>query len=215
MFKLSDEWNALPVETILDRAGVDYKLTSGASGTQINLRECPRCGNNHYKVYINQETGLGNCWTCPPGDNHFNKFSLAKALLRATSNGPVVNHLRALAKHQHWQPMVAPQAVTAKSTLIMPESVPLPHNGQLPHYLVNRGIDAITARQFGLRYCHEGKFIYDWQGNPTEMNFSRRILFPIDDLMGRLVSFQGRDITGLAKKKYLFPPGHSTSGAVI
>jgi DNA primase len=40
-------------------------------------------------------------------------------------------------------------------------------------------------------------------------HYNRRVLIPIYDLDGKLVSFQGRDITGTAEKKYLFPPGYA------
>jgi DNA primase len=39
------------------------------------------------------------------------------------------------------------------------------------------------------------------------MNFSRRVIFPIYDLDGDMMTFQGRDVTGQAERKYLFPAG--------
>jgi DNA primase len=39
------------------------------------------------------------------------------------------------------------------------------------------------------------------------MNFSDRVIVPIYDLDGQLVTFQGRDLSGKSERKYLFPPG--------
>jgi DNA primase len=44
------------------------------------------------------------------------------------------------------------------------------------------------------------------------MKFDGRIIIPIFNLDGELVSFQGRDIMGTAEKKYLFPPGFAVTG---
>jgi DNA primase len=41
------------------------------------------------------------------------------------------------------------------------------------------------------------------------------VIIPIYDLDGELVSFQGRDITGTAAKKYLFPPGFASTGKYL
>jgi DNA primase len=48
---------------------------------------------------------------------------------------------------------------------------------------------------------------------PGFQNFRRRVLIPVYDLDGVLVSFQGRDITGSAEQKYLFPIGYAVTGS--
>jgi DNA primase len=64
-----------------------------------------------------------------------------------------------------------------------------------------------------MQYCQRGLFQYrDNYGNVRYQDFSNRILIPVFDLDGMLVSFQGRDITGKAEKKYLFPSGYASTG---
>src|SRR5690606_9971530 len=66
---------------------------------------------------------------------------------------------------------------------------------------------------FALRFCHKGLWKYrdEVRGN-CFVDFSQRIIIPVFDLDGNLVSFQGRDITGKAEKKYLFPNGFASTG---
>ena len=200
----------ISVESILVSAGATYKLASGASGPQINLRECPRCGDARYKVYLNRETGLGNCWVCPPEQNTFNKFSLTQALFHTTKSD-TFRKLEALAQDQRWTATLDTPEFD-KVELKLPDSVPLPYQGMLPGYLHERCITSQSAEYFELRYSQDGVFEC---GSGRRMDFSQRLLFPIRDVSGQLVSFQGRDITGQSRSKYLFPPGFSVSGRVI
>lgn len=203
-------FDQISVESILVSAGVTYKVTPGASGPQINLKECPRCGNNKYKVYLNRETGLGNCWTCPPEQNTFNKFSLAQALFH-TSKSDTFRRLETLSQQQRWMAtMDVPDIKPVE--LKLPDSVALPYQGMMPAYLAQRSITDESARYFEIRYSLDGVFEC---GSGKRMDFSQRVIFPIRDISGKLVSFQGRDTTGQSRTKYLFPPGFSVSGKVL
>lgn len=51
----------LDFESWLDTEGVEYKVTHGRSGTQLNVKCCPVCGSSGWKVYLGADTGLGNC----------------------------------------------------------------------------------------------------------------------------------------------------------
>jgi len=46
-------------------------------------------------------------------------------------------------------------------------------------------------------------------------DYSKRIIVPIFDSSGSLASFQGRDVTDKAEKKYLFPPGFASTGRLL
>jgi DNA primase len=203
-------FDQISVESILDAAGATYKVTPGASGPQINVRECPRCGDSRYKVYLNRETGLGNCWVCPPGANTFSKFSLAQALFR-TDKRQTFQRLESLLINARWM-TPAIRELERQVELRLPDSVPLPYQGMLPTYLIDRGITSQTADYFEVRYCQDGVF-EDATGR--RLDFSQRIIFPVRDVSGRLVSFQGRDVTNQSRVRYLFPPGFSVSGKVL
>ncbi|MCL2874804.1 MAG: DNA primase [Betaproteobacteria bacterium] len=204
----------LDIESWMDREGVRYRVTRGARGTQLNVKECPCCGNANWKVYINQETGLGNCFS---GDceKKFNKWSFIRTTFGGMSNGDVVRHIEAVAKEQGWRPSRrAAVATNLNSELNLPASYPLPICGRNLKYLDNRGITARIAKYFGLRFSKHGVFRYkDEEGRDRVQDYSNRIILPVFDLLGDLVSFQGRDITGAAEKKYLFPPGFASTGS--
>lgn len=187
----------------LDREGIDYRERRGSSGPQFNLKECPFCGNEKWKVYVGQESGIGHCHRC---ERNFGKWSFVKQYLGDPANPKiVVDHLEQCAREQGWR---APRKVAVATTLpelALPKSVALPVNGRNLRYLQNRGIFGDVARYFGLRYCHQGKF--------DKQSYDRRVIIPVFDLDGNMVSFQGRDITGTSERKYLFPAGFASTGA--
>lgn len=197
-------------ELFLDYEGVKFKRTYGSSGPQLNVKECPRCGGTSWKVYLNAETGLGNCFhgACV-GEPGFNIFSFAMHLW-STRTRETVERLKQYALEQGW----VAKRVTAKSVdmeafdVELPESYELPINGKTLKYLADRGISAEISSYFNLRYCHKGVFIYyDQEGNRRWQNYDGRVIIPVFNLEGELVTFQGRDITNKREKKYLFPPG--------
>lgn len=212
--ELQEALDTLDIEAWLDREGVRYRHTRGSSGRQLNVKECPCCGNSNYKVYLNADTGLGNCFH---GDceTKFNKWKFISAQL-GLPHRQVVEHIKQTAREQGWRPpRKTGVAVNLRSTeLVMPESIPLPHHGRNLRYLDNRGITGDVASYFSLRYSHRGTFPYiDEDGRPRIQDYGNRIIIPVFDLDGELVSFQGRDTTGKADKKYLFPPGFASTGA--
>ena len=198
-------------ETFLDYEGVTYKRTFGSSGSQLNIKECPRCGGTSWKVYLNSETGLGNCFhgSCV-GEPGFNLFSFSRALWN-TDPRETIDKLRDYAREQGW----VAKRTTSKDVeyvgheeVTLPESVELPHKGTIPRYLTERGIGVDIAKFFHLRYCHKGQYIYyDHEGKRRWQNYDKRIIIPIFNLDGEIVTFQGRDILGISDRKYLFPNG--------
>lgn len=209
---ISEILDKLDIEAYLDREGIDYKATYGSRGPQFNLRSCPFCGGDKWKVFINQETGLGNCFS---GDceKKFNKFSFIRASTGLSGN-PLNEHIRAVGAEIGWRPpRKKSMAVTLDvKTLKIPHSYELPIVGRNLAYLENRGIGIDIAKYFHLHFCKKGLFKYQMDGRDLFMPFDMRIIIPVFDLDGNLVSFQGRDITGKAEKKYLFPPGFATTG---
>lgn len=198
-------------ETFMDYEGVAYKRTFGSSGSQLNLKHCPRCGGSSWKVYLNAETGLGNCFhgACV-GEAGYNLFSFAKALWGTDSN-ETVDKLKHYAREQGW---VAKRKISKAVEFLvadeveLPDSVELPYKDTIPRYLTQRGISKEIAKFFHLRYCHKGQYIYyDHEGKRRWQNYDKRIIIPIFNLDGEIVTFQGRDILGISDRKYLFPNG--------
>lgn len=211
--ELQEVLDTIDMESWLDREGVRYRMGRGSSGLQLNIKECPCCGNDKYKVYMNAATGLGNCFS---GDceTKFNKWKFISAHLGVPARD-AIQHIKAVAAEQGWRPPRKRSFAvdTTAATLKLPESIALPHMGRNLKYLDNRNITGEVARYFELRFSHRGTFDYlDESGRPVCQDYSNRIIIPVFDLQGDLVSFQGRDTTDTADKKYLFPPGFASTG---
>lgn len=213
--ELTELLNRLDIEDYLDSAGIEYRPTHGRSGPQLNLKECPACGADKWKVFINAESGLGNCFSgsC---EKHFNKFSLIQAVTNLDGRG-TVDHIKVHMAQMGYRPPRTRVATTrtTEAALKMPHSYPIPIEGKNLTYLENRGIGIDIARYFELSYCHRGLFPYLLNGQQKYMDFSNRVMIPVFDLDGKMVSFQGRDITGTAERKYLFPPGFASTGEIL
>lgn len=208
--ELDEALAEIDMEAWLDAEGVDYQITRGSSGTQINLRECPKCGHDKWKVYCNAETGLGKCFVCEQG---LNKWSIIKGYLPRLHSRELVDHIKAFAKSQGWRAKrVVSVATNTETELKLPKSIELPVNGRNLKYLDQRGITGEYAKYFGLRISQDGKFFYMDDGKWKVQSYANRVIIPVFDLQGDLVSFQGRDITGTSDRKYLFPPGFTATG---
>lgn len=220
MDSIQEMLDAIDIEQYLDAEGVRYKRTTGSSGAQLNLKECPVCGNSKWKVYLNAGTGLGNCFggDHPPGQN-FSKWNFIKAHLGSPANGAVVAHIKQYALENGWRAArTSSVAVKApdQAGWQMPASYALPVNGTNLPYLENRGINGQIAQYFHMRICVRGHYRFRAQdGDWGFQDYSRRVLLPVYDLDGTLVTFQGRDITGTQEPKYLFPPGLPGSGKFL
>ena len=213
---LDEILDAIDMEAFFDMEGIDYRITHGRSGTQLNVRECPACGNANWKVYINAESGLGNCFSGDCGET-FNKWKFIYHFIDADNGKDVADYARAVAREMGWRaPRRTSAAVEERPTSpTLPESYPIPIKGKNLRYLEERGVTSEMARYFHLRYCHKGYFNYTVGGERRRQDYSRRIIIPVFDLDGALVSFQGRDITGEAERKYLFPPGYASTGRYL
>lgn len=202
----------LDIEAYLDREAIDYKVAQGSSGTQLNLRVCPFCGGDKWKVYINSATGLGNCFSgsC---EKKFNKFSFIRAY-SGLSGKDLNDHIESVGEEIGWRPPRKSVAVNNKvGEVKLPFSYEIPIKGKNLKYLENRGITIEMCEYFKLRYCHKGYYEYtNYDGLDKRMFFDSRIVIPIYDIDGTLVTFQGRDITGTSDRKYLFPPGLPSTG---
>lgn len=213
--ELQEALETIDIESWLDAEGVKYRATRGRSGPQLNVKECPCCGNANFKVFLNADNGLGNCFH---GDceTKFNKWKFIHATLGGTARA-TIEHVKHFAREQGWRPKRKKAiAVEISGPLALPDSIALPHNGRNLKYLDNRGITAEVATYFELRFSHHGHFDYiDDAGHPRQQDYAGRVIIPVFDLEGQLVSFQGRDITGTADRKYLFPPGYASTGTIL
>lgn len=221
MAKLSSEEldeliDLIDPEDFLAFEGVDYKVTRGRSGVQLNLRECPRCHGRDWKVYLNAETGLGNCFhgTCQ-GEPGFNRFSFVYHLC-GKNYGETINVLKRYASSTGWRPKVKTKPVDEVDTDVqLPSSVALPIKGRTLKYLSDRNFTPETAEYFGWRFSKSGFYPYTLAGEAKKQDYSNRVVIPVYDLDGKLVTFQGRSIEANPFRKYIFPPGLPGAGRYI
>jgi DNA primase len=208
--ELSDE---LDLEFWFDREGIRHKITRGSSGIQINAVECPSCGDRRSRVYLNADTGLGNCFVC---NARFNKMTFAHAYYGGTWK-ETFNNIKATLVDQGWKPKRQTTAATeVPDTIRLPDSISLPtEDGKNLSYLINRGINDDMCRYFHLRYSQYGMFAYKKDGERKMQSFDERLIIPVFDLDGTLVTFQGRDLTGKSERKYLFPVGLPGTGRFL
>jgi DNA primase len=217
--ELTDLLDLVDPEDFLIWLGVDYQMTRGRSGVQLNIKECPRCGGAERKVYLNAESGLGNCFhgSCvdEPG---YNLFSFTRAFFEGDAKETVAQ-LKNYAATVGWKPKKkAPltQSVKAAGAITLPKSYAIPINGKNLSYLQTRGISIEIATELGLRFCKQGGFDYTApDGNKRRQDYSGRVIVPVRDLQGEVRTFQGRDITGTAERRYLFPPGLAGTGQFL
>lgn len=217
MSRLDDLLEGITAEDILEREGWDYKLTHGSRGEQINMHECPFCGGSEWKVYLNRETGLGNCFhgSC---QETFNIYKLANQAAGG-GKGSGFAYLEALADEIGWRPKRARVELEVDEDVEwdLPTCLDLPtKSGDNLRYLTKRGVSSEATKRFNLKYCQDGWFKYTKvDGEPGFMNFKDRVIIPVYDLDGTMVTFQGRDITGKSDRKYMFPPGLPGTSAFL
>jgi DNA primase len=199
---------------VLDHEGVDYKLASGSSGEQLNIKECPFCGKSKWKVYANADTGLGNCFSC---GQTFNKWVLLCAILGTEDRTLLKRKIAEIGKALGFKPAAKKLEVLVEApSALLPLSLALPDsNGKNSPYLEKRGITGHYAKRFSLRWCRHGYHEYVADGQKKTQYFNDRIIIPIFDLEGQLVTFQGRDITGESDRKYLFPAQLPATGRYL
>jgi DNA primase len=193
----------LDVEQLVSYLGYDYRVSNGNSGVQLNLRSCPACHRQDFKVYVNADSGLGNCFQCNVG---LNRYKLIKLTLGLASHQDVVKYVKTVSPSVSYKPKVHPDAYKLNSDWVLPINRKIELEEDVPEYLRSRGIDAKLSKRFDLRICEAGFYKYkDFTDRNRFVDFSNRILLPVHDITGNLVTFQGRDITGESEKKYLFP----------
>lgn len=213
--------DTLPPETILAELGVDYRESLGSKGVQLQVFRCPRCGGEGWgKVYLNAESGLGNCFhgSCQ-GEPGFNKFSFAFHHLGKDGKrtGSFFHDLKDMALIYGDQLAKKKVLGYQDDEVALPEGVSILTHYQAAQYLAKRKYDIRVAHDAGWYYCENGGYEYQFHKRDMYQDYSQRIVIPVRNLEGKLMTFQGRDISGLVAEgeRYRFPPGLSGSGRYL
>lgn len=174
-------------------------------GSEVQLKDivCPFCGEHRsgdLRFYVNIHTLKGICFHC--GVGFTNPLSFVQAM-------EVVD--RAGAKRilfEQDEPFAKPelqQVQEAKTIPFPPNAIPALNHPMAKNYLFSRGIGSSLIDHFNIHYCPVD---FTYQGEDIYVN--KRVIMPIYDIDGGLISWQGRDVTGFKKNKYFFPKGFSS-----
>lgn len=165
--------------------GIPHVMTDAGRSGWVNTH-CPFCpeGDNKFKLGLNPE-GYGHCWRCGRKD----LVSVVCKLLRIKRPRAeeVIAEFRGSGRLLRPYEMVLPSKVS-------PPGAPL--GSAHKSYLAGRGFDPDWLEiEYGLLGTAPRE---EWEGR----HFGNRVIVPLHDRHGRLVSFQGRDITGESKLRY-------------
>lgn len=192
----------LDIEFLFESESLPYKMSRGASGMQLNAKHCPACGDSRWRVYLNADSGIGNCFVC---NFPYTKMKFIKEYFQLEWR-EAFDKAQELLKEQGWRPKRIAAVMVDHSEVALPYSLELPtEDGLNLQYLEQRGITAEYSRYFGLSYCEFGWWQFEEDGEKKRQPFDNRVIIPVYDLDGKLMTFQGRDVTGASQRKYLFP----------
>lgn len=180
-------------------SGFDTKLVS--NGTQIQVSgPCPFCGadkGNDTRIYVNPKSGLGMCHHCSKGFSPV-AFVAAHEGCSRKEAAAILDDLG--------DGFLSSEEDTPESSEEMPwpHTIPVEDSVQAGSYLDERGIGEDLIEHFGIAYCPRNTEIQD---SEWVVYTKGRLFIPIIDIEGNKVAWQGRDTTGRARNKYLFPKG--------
>lgn len=153
---------------------------------------CPMCGDHSNHGGFNPEDGSYACWRCKGSHPH----AIISKLLNLPAN-------EAEDLYNEYEGTTSMRKILNKDTGPRPTKIELPGGPLRPahkKYLKGRGFDPDECiERFGLLGTGPSE---RWQG----VDFRLRIIIPIYDYLGRLVNFQGRDITNKQELRYKGPP---------
>lgn len=213
--------DGLDFEAWLDLEGVDYRVTTGKSGRELNIRHCPMCGGDSWKVYFNPMRGQGVCFHgSHPQDKQYNVFRFLQAFTGKRGR-ELADYIEQVSVELGYMPKVKTEIksdVSLVQEIRLPASLHISREMEaLPEYLLNRGLSKTLCEYFDLRWSESGVHVF-WDSEAQEgktQDFSKRVMIPVYDLEGKLATFQGRDVTGEARRKYLFPQTLPASGRYL
>ena len=182
----------------IDYIESNFDIDRVSCGTQIKLNgECPFChkDSSDLRLYIGIKSKLGMCLHCNTGFNAV-KFVAAREGVSAAKAIRILNDDDDAYKKEGTAAEEKPEGA-----ILFPEVKGIGTSVAASGYLNRRGLDLSLTRHFKLGFCDTNTVI------DGRVFYTRnRIIIPISDMTGRIVSWQGRDITGASKLRYLFPP---------
>lgn len=175
------------ITRLLDENGIRYKQATG-SEVMMNCPS-PSCFDEDNHFYLNTVTVKAHCHKC---GYSLGKVGVYKTLLNVSFALRQYSEEESSFKKEEEEPDVMLDEIELP---LMCRPIKADHP-----YMRERRIDAETIKRYKLGFCPAGPM-------------ASRLIIPVY-MYDKLVSWNARDITGHAKKKYLYPYGKG-KGSVI
>ena len=182
---------------------------------------CPQCDDGSQRhLWIKVETGRWGCWkNRAHGGGPGRLVQFLERVSWHTATERVRQYSRAHIPDDQELPDLISEILHAPlsasysfepdqfPTLGLPVgAVPAWNSTDAMSYLFQRGFGTRDAKEWGLHYCADSSYETAVNSEKSiKQRYWRRLMFPVH-LDGRLISFQGRDITGCQSQPYLAPP---------
>jgi len=182
------------MSAFIDYLDSNCSITYVSGGSQMLLKDdCPFCGGSG-RTYISVKRELGICHKCGKG---FGAVSFVAAFENVTRAQAIKIIGGSEDRYVHLEEEIEEK----ESELWFPKCEKLNATGI--EYMAFRGFDASFCEHLGLMQCNTNVKTKDGKIHYT----AGRIIIPIKDRLGNIVSWQGRDMTGKSYIKYQIQPG--------
>ena len=196
------------------------------SGANHTIRTCPLCGNTsgakfYVRVAKTHKNGMWNSYCCHGAGN---LVSLVRKVEGYTSNVEAEWHIEALA---------GAAGIVALGSAADPPAIPEPARPpadvQFPYPMfraepglrIQKGSASVTLAERGVtqpvidRHLLMTTGAETYLGSDRRRDLDHRLIIPIKSTDGQgWLSWQARDLTGNATRKYLFPAGDRSSSTM-
>ena len=187
------------IEGYLYNHGIDFEDV----GKDYSLKECPDCGKSDKKCFVHKEKKFYHCYSC---DSKGGLFTLLSAVESLPKKAVFIREIQKIDVDKCHEKNIDIEDLFKFDLLSYEEppkevelfEVQFPLNfvdlnlgdgSEQSQYAIRRGLDVNTIREFGVKYSLSEK----------------RLVFPFYH-KGRLVGWQGRDITDTNEIKALTKP---------
>lgn len=205
---------AFDVEEYVGRLGT----VRPSNKNNVCVTPCPICGDSRRnKFYINMSgdnnNGRWNSYCCHQSGGLVNLVmnveemtrpeacSMIGAEVEGSDEDKIIPVVDAAVAQSSISVPQKPQEIEFPSSLYeVTPNTPIVHHG-IPQTLYDRGITQSIIDKYALTMTMAPTFY----ANKIRTELNSRLLIPIEDADGGWISWQARDMTGTAERKYLFP----------
>jgi DNA primase len=176
------------ISKLLKKYNLTYRQSGAGKEVMLN---CLFHDDTKHKLSINVNTGAWQCWSCR---EHGSLRDLVKKIAQLKKTTINISDFKG-----DYVPKPAAVAINEEIRIPWPEAYQPLYEAKSPamlyakNYVLKRGLTEEQIAYYKIGYCQTGRY-------------SGRIIVPVLDARGELVSFIARDCTGTLKPKVLTPP---------